>query len=371
MPIALDFGASSIKMLQLAGDPDHLRVRAAGRFDLPAGLAAEGPERMAVLVEGCRQLLHGSECSGRQAVIGLPDSAIQYKSIRMPNMPEAELAQAIGWEAGDRFQMANEKATYQHLNAGQVLQGTESRQEVILMAASDARLGLYLQVAQAAGLTPLAMEPTPVALARAVARLYRRKADQDLAHVAVDIGASASKIVILKGHQIVFYRRIDLGGHSLNKALADRLRMSPADAQELRRKHQEQAQQIQGEGQPLFGSARREDVDRAVYDATRTVMSDLAKEIGLCMRYYSVTFRGGRPDTLLACGGESSDARLIQVVAEQLELKIQPLEVFFGVDAGGSKLLIERRGTQAQWAAAMGLALRRSAVGALTERGAA
>jgi type IV pilus assembly protein PilM len=371
MPIAVDFGASSIKMLQLAGGPDQCRVAAAGRYDLAPDLPAEGPERQAVLVEGCRELLSTFPFRGRDVVVGLPDSIVQYKSVRMPMMPESELAQAVAWESGDRFQLGGVKATLQHLVAGEVRQGDEARQEVILMAAADEKIEYHLHVLRESKLSPLALEPTPVAMARCIARLFRRQADQQVVRAVVDIGAAGSKIVILKGHQIAFYRRIEIGGHTLCKTLAERLQIATSDAIEVRRQIACGAVEAADDSKPLFGSARRQDLERAVYDATRTVMSDLAKEIGLCLRYYSVTFRGARPDGLLLCGGESGDPRLCQFLGEQLELKAIQADVLFGVDAGAAHVLMERRGTQSQWAVATGLALRRSAVAAPSVRGAA
>jgi Tfp pilus assembly PilM family ATPase len=121
---------------------------------------------------------------------------------------------------------------------------------------------------------------------------------------------------------------------------------------------------------PLFGSTRREDVNRAVFDAARPVMQELAKEIGLCLRYYGVTFRGNRPECVTLCGGEARDKSLAEVIREQLDMPVEIAEPLSGVDISAEELMIDRRGSMPEWTVAAGVALRNAAVETLT-RGAA
>jgi Tfp pilus assembly PilM family ATPase len=152
--------------------------------------------------------------------------------------------------------------------------------------------------------------------------------------------------------------------------VAEHLDLSVDDAARLRRRLTSPESESD-EGEPLFGSTRRESVQRAAYEAVRSVVSDLAKEIGLCLRYYSVTFRGARPTALVLVGGEAHEPQLAKVIAEQLEIDVAVADPLTGIDLSSADIAIERRGTLPEWSTAAGLALRWSMPRASRKRGAA
>jgi len=368
-PIAVDLGATSIKMLQLQGSSASPAVAAGGQFILPADLPESGTERREALVDGLQRLLAASPFRGRKVVSCLPDQTVQYKNIRMPSMPPAERAQAVRWEATDRFQLG-EQDRVEHLEAGNVRVGEETRDELILMAVTDDRLREHIDVLTAAGLNPIAIESTPVALARCFGRFVRRDSDQQQVRVILDIGGASSKVVILRGRAVAFFKPIDVGGRHLDQAVADHLELQTDEAAELRRKVVAPRSQAEESDAQLFGSTRRENVHRAVFESVRPVINELANEVGLCLRYYSVTFRGSRPGRIELIGGEATQVQLAEALAEQLQLEVTSAQPLDNVDLSGEQITIERRATQGLWATALGLALRPASAG-VRKRGAA
>lgn len=370
-PIGLDIGAGSIKMLQLRRVASGLSVIASGQFAPADDLPVDGPERQAAIVQGIGKLLEAGSFRGRRVVANLPSGTISYKNIRLPRMPDVELAQAVQWEAADRLSLGTEPAKVEYLSAGEVRHGEEIRDELIIMAVTENRLRQQIETLVEAGLEPIALEPAPVALARCLSRTSRRAADMKDVRVFTEVGRSVSSVLILRGNQVAFFKTIDIGGVSLNRAVTERLDLSPADACELRRKLS-RADGTEGESdEPLFGSTRRENVRRAVFEATRPILNDLAKEIGLCLRYFSVTFRGARPATMELIGGEAYDAQIAEIFSDQLQMEVAVAQPLFGVDLSGEQLAIERRGTACEWGQALGLALRQPASAAQRMRGAA
>jgi type IV pilus assembly protein PilM len=357
-PIGLDIGSSSIKMLQFSRrGGGELAAIASGQYALDP--AAGETDRRAMIVQGIGQLLEASAFRGRQVVVGLSDDAVQYKNMRLPQMPPDERAEAIRWEADERFDLDDE-AQIEYLDAGEVRQGEQVRDELILMAVRGTYLRPFMQMLADAGLRPVAIEPTPVALCRCLARAYRRESDRRELRVVAELGHRSSKVLVLRGSRVLFYKPIDIGAAALNAAVAEHLDLSGEDAAELRRKLGEGQDIDHQDGERLFGSTRRENVARAVYDSVRPIIVELATEIGLCLRYFSVTFRGKRPDTLGLLGGEASDANVRQIIAEQLELNTTELSPLEGIDLSSANVALDRRGGQASWAVAAGLALRQT-----------
>ena len=64
---------------------------------------------------------------------------------------------------------------------------------------------------------------------------------------------------------------------------------------------------------------------RSVSEATRPVIDRLARELSLCIRYHSVTFRGQRLYRLVVGGGEACDV-LVASLDQRLETFARQLE---------------------------------------------
>lgn len=360
MPIGLDLGTSCVRMIQFAAAGGGLKVAAAGRYDLPAGLDADSPQRCAELVTAIRKLLESSPFSGRQVVVSLPEAMVSYKNIRLPQMPPDEMARAVEFEAGERFGANAASMNLQHLVAGQVTQGDQVRSEVIVMAVAHSALEHLMGVLAECDLDPVAIDVAPTSLARCLALSSRHESDAESVRVLVDVGYCSSKVLILCGNSIRFYKGLDIAGRQINQAVADHLKISLADAAQLRRRRMLGKLDDEGADTKLFGSSRREEVERALTDATRGVLEDLTREIGLCQRYHSVTFRGARSAELTLSGGEAYDSLIASTIAERLELKVNLAEPLAGVDLADHQIMIERRGSLPDWATATGLALRQA-----------
>lgn len=369
-PIGLDIGSSSIKMVQLSTG-GNLSVVASGQYALPEDVLPNDESYRSVVIEGIGKLFESSPFKGRQVVATVPNRILQYKNVRMPQMPPAEQAEAVQWEAVERFQLDDKPATVQYLNAGEVRHGQDVKDEVILMAAMQQAIDDHTRMLVDAGLDLIALEPMPIAVARSFARLLRREADQNEVRVCVEIGRSGSNVIILRGSRVMFFKPVDIGGTQINNAVAEHLDLSVADAAELRRKLAEAGEDETPDTEQLFGSTRRENVRRAVFEAVRPIIGDLANEVGLCLRYYSVTFRGQRPNQVLLTGGESHDPTFQTLMGDQLEADVQLFDPLDGIDLSSNQVAIERRGRRTEWTVAAGLAFRPPVSAAARLRGAA
>jgi len=94
-------------------------------------------------------------------------------------------------------------------------------------------------------------------------------------------------------------------------------------------------------------------------DAISKVAEELAKEISLCLRYYSVTFRGKRIERAFFTGGGSHENILFDIMKRQLAVGIEIAQPFRGFDIQNEKVNInERNGLLSEWAVAVGLSLK-------------
>ncbi len=357
-PIGLDLGRSTIRMLQFCERGGRTVVQASGHYQLPLDLPEDGLPRQQAIADGCARILESAPFQGRNVASCLPANQMQFKNVRMPHMPDEELTKAVRFEAVDRLQLGDVPHRIDHLVAGEVRQGDEARDEIILMAAPEQLLNDHLELLRSCGLVPVAIDTEPTALTRCFARLFRREEDHLAPRVIVDIGMGATKVLITRGYQVVFFKLIDISGARLNASIAEYLGLSACDASELRYQLTRRESQSDDQSKPLFGSTRRENVETAVFESLRSVIGELGREISLCMRYYSVTFRGCRPEQVFLVGGEANEPQLAQVISGELGMEAQIGKPLVGIDLSGSHIAIERRGPLPDWALAAGLALR-------------
>jgi len=104
-------------------------------------------------------------------------------------------------------------------------------------------------------------------------------------------------------------------------------------------------------------SEKKDPVRQAVFDATRSVMEQLGRELSLCLRYQSVTFRGQRPTRLRLMGGEGADTHLQEILNSILTIPIEAPRPLYSIDSSKLKSL-QRQQAMGEWALVLGLALR-------------
>lgn len=339
-PIGVDIGARSVKLLQLERGGHGLRAVAAGLKPLPATRRANDPPEAEAIATALGQMLAEHGFRGRRCISALPTSVVTFKNVRLPKMPPDELAAAVHWEAAERMGVASDSLMTQFFDAGEVRQGEEVREEVIVMAATVEAVEAHTQMLTDSGLTPVAIEVAPSALGRLLEEQdVPSDEDSPAARVIVDIGYRGSQVLIVNGGRVRFCKHIDVGGEAFDRAVASALGMTVEEAERAR-----------------ACSTDHHETNRGILDAVRPVVTDLAQEIGLCVRYDSVTFRGKRPESALLVGGEAHREGLSELLADQVGLNVITRDPLSGVDL---KQVSALEGVGGPWAVAAGLSLRR------------
>jgi Tfp pilus assembly PilM family ATPase len=95
-----------------------------------------------------------------------------------------------------------------------------------------------------------------------------------------------------------------------------------------------------------------------VADAIRPHLEDLAGEIALCLRYYSVTFRGARPESVTFTGGEAQNIDIPTALGERLGVEVRTADLFRGVKTDHLGQVLDRRIALPEWTTAFGLSLK-------------
>lgn len=354
-PIGLDIGASSIKMLQLSKDDEQPSILAAAQHDIPP--TASDPSELEILIKKTiTSALRRHPFQGREVVTALGVGDYQMKNIRLPRMPTQELTSAVEFEANERFDFGESGVQIRYVPVGEVRHGNELKEEVIVFAAPDEVVQARLDMLESLRLRPTAIDIAPCAAARSFIRFLRRAEDVDSINVFLEIGHRGSSIIITRGPEISFLKLIDIGGKLLNEAVAKSLGIAKQEAADLRIR-------IMREDSGGRGNARGtvpDEMRAAVADAVRPFIERLSRDVQLCLRYFAVTFRGQKPESLTIVGGDAHEPSLKKIISEAIDVPCligHPLRGMGRLGLIGGR---DRRTFQPAWAVVGGLALRGS-----------
>ncbi|MCK6454912.1 MAG: pilus assembly protein PilM [Phycisphaerae bacterium] len=353
-PIAIDVGATSLRMLQLAEGVEGPYVVSWFQRDVPPEHAA-GAARDAWVRQTIREALATRPFRGREVVLGLGAREFQLKNVRVPPMPPEDLAAAVEVEAQERFGFSPDAMECRILPAGQVRQGSETREEVLLFAVSTELIGERLEMLQALRLEPVAIDVGPAALARCFGRFLRRSADEAAIHVFLDVGARSTTLSLLRGSSVCFAKVVEIGGADFTQAVAGRLGISEGEAYALRMR-------LLRAGVARQSDAIAEDLPaelvQSISDAVRPKVEHLSREVQLMLRYFTVTFRGQRPECLTFVGGEAHEPQLVSTLAAGAGVPCTIGQPFRGVGSSHDIAAGMQRAYRPAWSIVMGLALR-------------
>ena len=374
-PIGLDIGHSFIKMIQLSTHEGHISILAAEKARIETGSDTDPDERRKVIVSTINRLLSEGNFRGRDVVSCLPNEQLKITSLRLEEEETQDIERALRKEVAHRFGLDPDKDSVNYMVAGNVWQGDKIKNELILFGAEDETIRSHIEMLEQVGLRPVSIDTVPCALFRSFERSLRRQEDRERTVVFVDVGSHFTTVVFGCGEEISFVKQIPIGGAKFNQAIASKLGIDVQKAGVLRNKLRMAKQSLRAglPNQKTMTAGASDEKDgvavsqlnsldastrQVMVDAIGTVAEELANEISLCFRYYTVTFRGKRVERAVFAGGEAYEGILLNVLRRQLTVEIgvaEPLRGFnmMNVDFGSDK-----RSLHCEWAVAVGLGLK-------------
>lgn len=375
-PIGLDIGHSSIKMIQLAINNGHISIIAADKARIDSAYEDRQQRKSFVVAEIKRMLAEGN-FRGRNVVSCLPNERLRITSLRLAETNSDEIERALRKEVTQRFGLDPDKDAINFLRAGDVRQGDETKSEFILFAADDESIKDHIELLEEAGLKPVGIDAVPCALFRSFERSLQRQEDRERTAIFVDIGSQFTTVVFGHGREISFVKQIQMGGQSFNQEIAAKLGVSITEAEMLRSRIR--SERTANAGSELWASTQSPigqdnlpgsetpkeplqtldpSTQQVMVDAVRTVAENLAREISLCFRYYTVTFRGKRVERAVFSGGEAYEKILLNVLRRQLAVEVEIAQPLKGCDMMNVIFDGDKRGLLCEWAVAVGLGLK-------------
>jgi len=345
LPIGLDIGHSSIKMVQLAVRDNDVRILASDRALVNWDDVVEDEARHDVITRTIRQMLDRSRFKGRDVISALPPEKLRITSLRLADAEMDQAERTLRKEAAHRFGLDPRVDAINYVLAGNVRQGDELKSEFILFATDDKTIQNHIALLEGAGLRPCGIDAGPCALFRNFERTMRRQEDRERTIIFIDVGHRHTIVVFGRAGEICFVKQMAFGAARFAEDIAAKLDISTADAESIRRKMKS--------GESVDAATRR-----TVVDTLHATAEHLAAEISLCLRYYTVTFRGKRVERAVLVGGGVHETTLLDVMKHHLAIETQVAEPFRGFNTNRTNDQADCQGLSADFALAVGLSLK-------------
>jgi type IV pilus assembly protein PilM len=305
--VSVEISSSAVRMAEVVsghGRPELLRL---GQVALPARAVIDGvilePGVVRVALERCMK--EGGFAPG-DVHLGIAGLRAITRELEMPLLPDSEIDSAVRLQALDIIPFAIDKALISARPLEETV-GTNGMPErrVLVAAAHRDLVDPLVEIATAAGLTPVSVEPTSSAMIRS---LYSSETGIDGPEAIVSIGADLTKVAVHENGVPHFVRTIAEGGDAVTAAIAGALDLPLADAEALKQNLDGQAPHIH----PAIAAAR---------DASMSLIGELRSSID-----YYATLTGRSPVRRVVLSGGGSR---LYGFAEQLQQQLR-LPVFAG-----------------------------------------
>lgn len=317
--VGLDIGSSAVKLTQFIKKEDGLSLV---RIDWrQTGGTDEG------IILALKDVIKGSNINRCKviAVINCPKTAV--KIIRAPYMPKQELRAAIKLEAANYFPFPLEDTFLDYEILEEFIDKGVRKYEILTAVSPKETINRYLTLLRKAGITAAALVPSCCALQKLVERCYAE--GENKVSCFIDIGARNTELIICRGKNLQFSRKIPLSGEDFSKAMTGML-VSDRGKTELAIT---EAEKIKKEvGIPAEGEAKLIDnkiSTTQILALLRAPLEQFTSEIERCFDYYREEKHGEKVDSIVLLGGGASLFGLNVFLSRSLSLPVEignPLE---------------------------------------------
>lgn len=335
-PVAIDFGLSSVKLLQVSGGVAPALV-AAAELSIPDEARADTESRFKFLNDALPALIRRTKFRGRKAVCSIPSSStfVQHMQLQVgvdrDEQIKTQLQIQMGWSP-----------TSIVVRSVEVTEATKAAQraETICFAVPRDIVMRQVELLKKCKLEVAGVHTEQHALVWAYDHLHRRDSDEQLTDLYVDLGWGSTKVAISHGKDLVFSKIIQWGGKQLDEQVAATLSCDAPTARAHRIARCATEVDSLAKARHAAGVLPEHSVcapgggnGTATAVATRSAGTgtsegfDLSEfveavvdELGMCMRYHGSLFPERNVTRVIFLGGEARHVGICRSIAQALQL---------------------------------------------------
>lgn len=340
--LGLDIGSSSVKMVELKdlGKGKGYQLKAFGIEPLPQEAIVGGTIMdSGAVIDAVMRLVRDKGVKTFNVATSVDGNSVIVKRISMTAMSDAELREAIQWEAGQYIPFDIEEVKIDH----QVLETDPAtgNLSVLLVAVKRDLISEYTSILGQAGLSVSVLDLDVFSIQNAFEVNYPIRGGEVTA--LVNIGAGTTNICVLKGDTPLFWRDIQAGGNNYTDTLQRELSLTFEQAEALKR------------GDPVQG-LRPEQATPILNAMTEEFGADLKKSLD----FFKVTTGESTLHRIVLSGGGSQVANLDRYLSQFFGVPVEIMNPFQNITVDERQFPMDTLTRLApHFGVAVGLALRK------------
>lgn len=355
-PIAIDFGSSSVKLMQLDRENPPNLV-AAAELVIPESLRTQPVAALQHVGAELPSLLRSAGFKGKKVVTTIPSGLTFTQHMQIAEVDGVKLDDIVKGQLQMQMNCTPQSLVVRCLTVPEAKCRDQSRQEVICFAARRNSIMQYVQLLNNSKLEVSGMHTEALSTITAFAPDHRDGAEANLPRMFINLGWSGTVVTISHGSKLVFARHIQVGGHHFDQQIVKKLKCELHEAA-IHRQTLDSPLSREGDvpteavGSETFDADGNSDggvqadpesvatvTDRrltsrgsdlipipASAEATSIIerfdfselIDMLCDEISMCQRYHRGLFPNMPVDHALLVGGEARQAWLTRTIADQL-----------------------------------------------------
>lgn len=294
---SLDIGTNSMRIVQLSGSGQHgwaLQKFAYIPIDqkLTADSSDLGKKRLGEAIMGA---VNQAGIKTKNVAIGIPAGKTFTSIVETETLPEKELKKAFKYEIDKYVPMALSDAKADYVILG-LSPNDPAKTEVLVSSVAKEYAETTMELIEKAGLNIVAMEPEPLAMARAL-----NTPGAIDAVMAVDFGENSTDLVVTFKGQPRLVRSVPGGFGVLVKAVANGLSVREDQARQFILKFGLDQNQVEGQ----------------VFKILNTHLDAFAAELAKSVRFFQTKYINGKVGGIVLSGY----AGMVPLFSEYIEAK--------------------------------------------------
>jgi len=284
--LGIDIGEKLIKIVELKDSPQGPTLNNYATIEISANQDLANSITNAIKKLGFKD---------KEVVTSISGPKVQARRISLPAMPEAELREAVKWEAKNFVHFPIENAVIDYYILEKTGEKTQ-KIDLIAVAVEKAAFSKRISLIEKAGLKCVGISISPFATLELIYLSPEVKKNELVA--LIDIGEMYSHLCLFKNNTLLFIREITFAGENITKALAKDLNLNTAAAEKLKL---ESGLPDEGEISPTPEGIP----PAAIRNSILAILDKLQNEISSSFDYYREHYQGEKISKVFISGGSS------------------------------------------------------------------
>ncbi|HHF98289.1 MAG TPA: type IV pilus assembly protein PilM [Candidatus Aerophobetes bacterium] len=320
-------GSSSVKFVELLHKKNEYRLRKLGFESFPFSEKKEGYlNYVGFVAQKIKDIIRRYNLNSQKIVTGVEGESVAIRVVRIPQMKESELSEAIKWQAQEHLPYPLEDITVDYHVLKKDLVGAGGKEmSVLLVGVKKSTIDEYLRIFQEVGICPAIVDVNSLALYNVFERIENKKKEGT---ALINIGHRITNLLILAEDYPFLVRDIKFGGDNITRALIESFGVNYQEAEKIKK-----AEDLSYIGHKIGRELEPEQVEEVI----RGALSELINEIVRSFEYYTSNREGAPVQKIILSGGVSLIKGIDVFLSQELEVPVEKFNPFVKISYAKGK----------------------------------